>query len=254
VNCANLRIFSRTTLEETGMSMTKQIQLFRWMVFLVTSALCIDAIIKYWTPVGSPIVAFNCAIPIFMFFFFRKDTVNRIGIFMLISPFVFIGELSYIILFGLPIPLDTAVNELAILFTANLTLFGMFGDHFTGWMRKNLDRFVYPLLVPNLAAYALVYIKHPFPVLPYLFLIAVLAGATAMAICIEETQKPHGLQIRIRDNGRGVPEDVLSNLFRGKVTSQTGSGVGLLGVRMIVECHGGHIITAATKYAQIRSS
>jgi two-component system nitrogen regulation sensor histidine kinase GlnL len=50
------------------------------------------------------------------------------------------------------------------------------------------------------------------------------------------------LQITVADNGTGVPEDLLSNIFEPFVTSKSsGSGLGLALVSKIVSDHGGVI-------------
>jgi signal transduction histidine kinase len=379
---------------------------FHWSIFTAVAVCCIFTIVKYWTLSAWPIIGLNAAVPPLLFVFFRKNTVNRLGVFMLCAPMVFIIEMIYIIVAQLPFPLDVANNLLAFVFTISLTLFALFGEYFTGRLRRHIDIMVYPLLVLNLAGYLLIYFRKPFNLTPYLLTIALLglyyllmvrrirthermiveqhqtiintrlmmrsqvhdianfvnaatgwahlaqnsttaekrkergekakasfarltdhlrtivgmlsdqknlvqlvsmnpvafleslgdflqdsfvgetrivrgdvddefvagtliiaipaictgrsvfvdiqafctatfnllanarkAGATAMRFLVDEQVEPAGLRIRIQDNGPGIPQSKSEMLFKERVESATGSGVGLIGVRMVIDCH-----------------
>lgn len=60
-------------------------------------------------------------------------------------------------------------------------------------------------------------------------------------------QKPTPIEITISDNGNGISEDMLDNLFEPFVTSKkVGKGLGLALGKKIVNAHGGHIIAENT--------
>jgi signal transduction histidine kinase len=392
------------------MRQLKLIQTFRWSIFAAVFLLSAQTVIGYWQKNAWPIVAFNLILPVLLYFFLRTHTVNRIGYFLLASPVCFILEVTYLLHAKISLAFLTATNLVAIVFSINLTLFAVFGDHFTGQLKKHLDSIVYPLLAANLAAYGLLYLMHPFNITPYIFMICLLAfyfivmvrhirsresmiaeqkktilnsrvmmrgqihdisnflgsisgwiglagrinledkrlyyigkakasfehikehlhtvvamlddehymvrlslmtatrfiehvadflkdsfvgetrvikepapeelipgtllfvrpailspkhlyvdlsafcsaivnlisnagkaGATGMMVVIEESSAPPGLTISIRDNGPGIPAAKAALLFKEKVESATGSGVGLLGVRMIIESHDAEI-------------
>jgi signal transduction histidine kinase len=65
---------------------------------------------------------------------------------------------------------------------------------------------------------------------------------------IEISQVPQGLQIRIRDNGRGIPESVRGMVFEPFVSQgkENGTGLGLTVVQKIVQDHGGDVIVEET--------
>ena len=52
-----------------------------------------------------------------------------------------------------------------------------------------------------------------------------------------------GLRVDVIDDGRGMPEEVLSSLFSSKVISRKagGTGLGTKIVKDVVDAHGGHI-------------
>ena len=50
------------------------------------------------------------------------------------------------------------------------------------------------------------------------------------------------VEFEIRDNGPGIPEDIMDRLFEPYVTGkEKGTGLGLAIVRKIIEEHNGHI-------------
>jgi signal transduction histidine kinase len=382
-----------------------KLECYRWILWVAVTASCINAVVLFRTaPEGLPLVLLNAITPVFLFFFFRKDSANRLGLFLLCSPLVFIGETLYIIITGIVLPLQLALNMLVVIFTCCLTLFAISGDQFTGQLKKYLDLYLIPLMISIIAALMVIYHKYPFPIVPYLLVLVALsalyiimvrqirsnerkiteqhqsiannhimmrgfihdlgnsiaaasgwssmaikaateekrkingekandafkhvidhvktvtlllndqknvvslvqispaafceallsylqksyvgeiilgkdavavtpgvldfrmpatftgkhlyadtegfgrvlhnmvinaqkAGATGIAIIIEEVPDPASLRIRILDNGKGIAEETTARLFKERIASDNGSGVGLLGVRMIVRCH-----------------
>jgi signal transduction histidine kinase len=67
-------------------------------------------------------------------------------------------------------------------------------------------------------------------------------------ITVELTQIPDGVQVRVVDNGRGIPESVRDKLFEPFVSSgkENGTGLGLTVVQKIVQDHGGDVIVEKT--------
>lgn len=67
-------------------------------------------------------------------------------------------------------------------------------------------------------------------------------------ITIELTQKGDFAQIRVEDNGRGIPESIRTSLFEPFVSvgKENGTGLGLTVVQKIVQDHGGDIIVENT--------
>src|SRR5581483_4906444 len=65
---------------------------------------------------------------------------------------------------------------------------------------------------------------------------------------IEISQVPLGIQIRVKDNGRGIPESVQGTIFEPFVSQgkENGTGLGLTVVQKIIEDHGGDVIVEAT--------
>jgi signal transduction histidine kinase len=61
-------------------------------------------------------------------------------------------------------------------------------------------------------------------------------------------KEPRKLQIRVRDNGCGIPDAIRDRLFRPFVSSgkQNGTGMGLAVVQKIVQEHGGEICVEST--------
>lgn len=73
-------------------------------------------------------------------------------------------------------------------------------------------------------------------------------SAESGRISVELTQIPKGVQIRLADNGRGIPEAVRGNLFEPFVSAgkENGTGLGLTVVQKIVQDHGGDISVEST--------
>ena len=71
------------------------------------------------------------------------------------------------------------------------------------------------------------------------------AGITEPAVFIATRYDPERGEVRlsVADNGSGIPPEVMSRLFRERVTSKpAGHGIGTLTVLRIVEEHGGRIV------------
>lgn len=67
-------------------------------------------------------------------------------------------------------------------------------------------------------------------------------------INIELAQVAEGIQIRVADNGRGIPESIRGKLFEPFVSSgkENGTGLGLTVVQKIVQDHGGDVTVENT--------
>ena len=67
-------------------------------------------------------------------------------------------------------------------------------------------------------------------------------------INIDLREVPGGLQIRVSDNGRGIPESIRGSLFEPFISSgkENGTGLGLTVVQKIVQDHGGDVIVEKT--------
>jgi len=65
------------------------------------------------------------------------------------------------------------------------------------------------------------------------------AEATRVTIAVDMVEK--GFRFLITDNGKGLAPHLVETLFKKAISSSNGSGVGLLGVRNIVLCHGADI-------------
>jgi len=70
-------------------------------------------------------------------------------------------------------------------------------------------------------------------------------------IRIELVQVPEGVQIRVADNGRGIPESIKDKLFEPFVSvgKENGTGLGLTAVHKIIQDHGGEIVVEKTSEA-----
>jgi signal transduction histidine kinase len=67
-------------------------------------------------------------------------------------------------------------------------------------------------------------------------------------ISIELTEINHGVQIRVVDNGPGIPESIRTKLFEPFVSygKENGTGLGLTVVQKIIQDHGGDIVLEKT--------
>lgn len=63
-------------------------------------------------------------------------------------------------------------------------------------------------------------------------------GATEVKVTITENQK---VTVRVEDNGKGIPEEVIEIIFERGFTTGKGSGLGLYIVKKLVESYGGEI-------------
>jgi two-component system sensor histidine kinase MtrB len=79
---------------------------------------------------------------------------------------------------------------------------------------------------------------------------ALLHGAPPIRITARTTARP-GLEVRVMDQGRGIPDDLLPQVFDrffktdpSRSASQGGSGLGLAIAQANAELHGGHIEVA----------
>jgi len=70
-------------------------------------------------------------------------------------------------------------------------------------------------------------------------------------ISVELTGVHEGLQIRVADNGRGIPESIRDRLFEPFVSlgKENGTGLGLTVVQKIIEDHGGNVAVEKTSEA-----
>jgi signal transduction histidine kinase len=72
--------------------------------------------------------------------------------------------------------------------------------------------------------------------------------ANAGSIEVELREIANGVQIRVRDNGRGIPESIRGRLFEPFVSygKENGTGLGLTVVQKIVQDHGGDVAVEET--------
>ena len=69
--------------------------------------------------------------------------------------------------------------------------------------------------------------------------VATLEGGT---VCVEAARDGAGLALRVRDNGRGIPPELIPRVFEPHFsTRSTGTGLGLAIVRRLVESWGGSV-------------
>jgi len=70
-------------------------------------------------------------------------------------------------------------------------------------------------------------------------------------IHIDLAEVPEGVQIRVADNGRGIPESIKDKLFEPFVSvgKENGTGLGLTAVQKIVQDHAGEIVVENTSEA-----
>jgi signal transduction histidine kinase len=97
----------------------------------------------------------------------------------------------------------------------------------TGWFdSKKLERALYNLLLNACEAVA----------------------ANAGSIAVELREVRDGVEVRVRDNGRGIPESIRGKLFEPFVSQgkENGTGLGLTVVQKIVQDHGGDVTVEKT--------
>jgi len=97
----------------------------------------------------------------------------------------------------------------------------------TGWFdSKKLERALYNLLLNSCEAVA----------------------ANAGNIEVELREVADGVEVRVRDNGRGIPESIRGKLFEPFVSygKENGTGLGLTVVQKIVQDHGGDVTVEKT--------
>ena len=97
----------------------------------------------------------------------------------------------------------------------------------TGWFDpKKLERALYNLLLNSCEAVA----------------------AKAGNIEVELREVADGVEVRVRDNGRGIPESIRGKLFEPFVSygKENGTGLGLTVVQKIVQDHGGDVTVEKT--------
>jgi signal transduction histidine kinase len=97
----------------------------------------------------------------------------------------------------------------------------------TGWFdTKKLERVLYNLLLNACEA----------------------SAGEAGQINVDLLEIPGGLQIRVSDNGRGIPESIRGKLFEPFISygKENGTGLGLTVVQKIVQDHGGDIAVEKT--------
>ena len=65
---------------------------------------------------------------------------------------------------------------------------------------------------------------------------------------MQARRTPQGLEIRVTDNGPGIPPSVRENLFQPFVSygKENGTGLGLTAVEKIVQDHGGQVSVERT--------
>ncbi|HXM23002.1 MAG TPA: HAMP domain-containing sensor histidine kinase [Terriglobales bacterium] len=99
----------------------------------------------------------------------------------------------------------------------------------TGWFdTKKLERVLYNLLLNACEASA--------------------GGGEDGRINVDLREVSGGLQIRVSDNGRGIPESIRSKLFEPFISygKENGTGLGLTVVQKIIQDHGGDVIVEKT--------
>src|SRR5207237_76859 len=67
-------------------------------------------------------------------------------------------------------------------------------------------------------------------------------------VVVDLREVPGGVEVRVTDNGRGIPESIRTTLFEPFVSygKENGTGLGLTVVQKIVEDHGGDVIVERT--------
>src|SRR6266567_2451635 len=74
------------------------------------------------------------------------------------------------------------------------------------------------------------------------------ANARPAKVAVEISEVPKGIEIRVIDNGRGIPSSIRESLFEPFVShgKENGTGLGLTVVQKIVQDHGGEVTVAQT--------
>ncbi len=74
------------------------------------------------------------------------------------------------------------------------------------------------------------------------------ANARPAKVAVEISEIPKGIEIRVIDNGRGIPSSIRESLFEPFVShgKENGTGLGLTVVQKIVQDHGGDVTVAQT--------
>jgi signal transduction histidine kinase len=74
------------------------------------------------------------------------------------------------------------------------------------------------------------------------------ANARPAKVAVEISEVPKGIEIRVIDNGRGIPNSIRESLFEPFVShgKENGTGLGLTVVQKIVQDHGGDVTVAQT--------
>ncbi len=74
------------------------------------------------------------------------------------------------------------------------------------------------------------------------------AGTEGLELVIEARRGESGVELRVRDNGPGVPEDLRQRIFEPFFTTRSrGTGLGLAVVKAVAEAHGGTVELEGTQ-------
>jgi two-component system sensor histidine kinase HydH len=84
----------------------------------------------------------------------------------------------------------------------------------------------------------------------YINAVAALEKGGTLAVSVKDTARKDGVEIRVKDNGTGIDEALLDQIFDPYFTSRpTGTGLGLSIVHRIIENLGGSIRVESKKGA-----